>query len=46
MDVCDTRVRAYKNGKTFDQCKEMAEHMNPVFKDQIEKMVNYSGLKY
>ena len=37
MDTCDTRVRAYKNGKTFDQCKEIAESMNPVFKDHIEK---------
>ncbi len=37
MDTCDTRVRAYKNGKTFDQCKEMAESMNPAFKDHIEK---------
>jgi len=37
MDTCDTRIRAYKNGKTFDQCKEMAESMNPVFKDHIEK---------
>jgi hypothetical protein len=37
MDTCDTRIRAYKNGKTFDQCKEMAESLNPVFKDHIEK---------
>ena len=37
MDTCDTRVRAYKNGKTFDQCKEMAESMNPAFKSHIEK---------
>ena len=37
MDTCDTRVHAYKNGKTFDQCKEMAESMNPVFKAHIEK---------
>ncbi len=37
MDTCDTRVRAYKNGKTFDQCKDLAEHMNPGFKNYIEK---------
>jgi hypothetical protein len=37
MDTCDTRIHAYKNGKTFDQCKEMAECMNPIFKDHIEK---------
>ena len=25
MDSCDTRTHAYKNGKTFDQCKQIAE---------------------
>lgn len=24
MDSCDPRTRAYKNGKTFDQCREIA----------------------
>lgn len=37
MDSCDRRSRAYKNGKTFDQCKEIAESMNPDFKNQISK---------
>ena len=37
MDSCDGRTRAYKNGKTFDQCKEIAESMNPDFKNQINK---------
>jgi hypothetical protein len=36
MDSCDRRVHAYKDGKTFDQCKEIAESMNPVFKKQID----------
>ena len=36
MDTCDTRVRAYKNGKTFDQCRDVAESMNPNFKKHIE----------
>ena len=36
MDSCDRRVRAYKNGKTFDQCRDMAESMNPDFKKIIE----------
>ena len=35
-DKCDRRVRAYGNGKTFDQCKIIAESMNPEFKKQIE----------
>ena len=37
MDSCDRRVRAYKNGKTFDQCRDIAESMNPNFKMQIAK---------
>jgi len=37
MDSCDRRIRAYKNGKTFDECKEIAESMNPDFKRHIEE---------
>lgn len=37
MESCDRRTRAYKNGKTFDQCKEIAESMNPEFKMQINQ---------
>jgi len=37
MDSCDRRVRAYKNGKTFDQCRDTAEAMNPNFKKHIEE---------
>ena len=37
MDSCDRRVRAYKNGKTLDECKEIAESMNPDFKKQIDE---------
>ena len=37
MDSCDRRVRAYKNGKTMEECKEIAESMNPDFKSQIDK---------
>lgn len=33
---CDRRTRAYKNGKTFEQCREIAESLNPSFKDQID----------
>ena len=36
MDSCDRRVRAYKNGKTFDQCRDTAESINPDFKKIIE----------
>ncbi len=36
MDSCDRRVRAYKNGKTFDQSRDIAESLNPDFRKQIE----------
>ena len=35
MDSCDVRTRAYKNGKTFDECKEIAEKMNVRLQQQI-----------
>ena len=37
MDSCDRRVRTYKNGKTFDQCRDIAESMNSDFKKQIDE---------
>ena len=37
MENCDRRTRAYKNGKTFDQCRDIAESLNPDFKKQIEQ---------
>ena len=36
MDSCDRRVRAYKNGKTFDQCRYTTESMNPDFRKIID----------
>lgn len=37
MDSYDVRTRAYKNGKTFDQCRAIAENMNIEFKKQISQ---------
>ncbi|MEW6043748.1 MAG: hypothetical protein AB1608_05750 [Thermoproteota archaeon] len=37
MESCDVRTRAYKNGKTFDQCKQIAETMNSELKEVIKK---------
>ena len=37
MESCDRRTKSYKNGKTFDQCRELAESMNPDFKMQIDQ---------
>ncbi len=36
MDSCDTRTRAYKNGKTFEQCKKIAEKTN----HQLQKIID------
>jgi len=36
MDSCDVRNRAYKNGKTFAQCEEIAESTNTELQKQIE----------
>jgi hypothetical protein len=40
MDSCDTRTRAYKNGKTFDQCRQIAETTSA----QIAKTINETGV--
>ncbi len=39
MDSCDVRIRAYKNGKTFDQCKQIAE----VITGQLSKKIDQEG---
>jgi hypothetical protein len=40
MDTCDSRTRAYKNGKTFDQCKEIAETLS----FQLAKKIKETGM--
>lgn len=37
MDSCDVRTRAYKNGKTFDQCKQIAEVITGQLSKKIEQ---------
>ncbi|MGB6464107.1 MAG: hypothetical protein WA799_06915 [Nitrosotalea sp.] len=37
MDVCDSRTRAYKNGKTFDQCREIAKSISSQLEKKIEQ---------
>jgi len=37
MDSCDRRTHAYKNGKTFEQCAQIAETMNFELQKHIEK---------
>ncbi len=37
LDACDSRTRAYKNGKTFDQCEEIAKTLSIEMQDKIKK---------
>lgn len=39
METCDRRTRAYKNGKTFEQCKEIAEATNK----EMQRKINTQG---
>lgn len=39
MHSCDARTRAYKNGKTFEECKEMAK----ITATRIAKQVDEKG---
>ncbi|MGI0087529.1 MAG: hypothetical protein ACREBI_06175 [Nitrosotalea sp.] len=40
MDTCDSRTRAYKNGKTFNQCREIAKSIS----SQLEKKIEQTGM--
>ena len=44
MDSCDRRVRAYKNGKTMEECKAIAES-DPQGKESLFEGLN-SGILY
>ncbi len=37
MDSCDTRTKAYKNGKTFEQCKQIAEKISADLSKKIDE---------
>jgi len=37
MDACDSRTRAYKNGKTFDQCRDIAKTLSLEMEEKIKK---------
>jgi hypothetical protein len=37
MEKCDYRTRAYKNGKTFDQCREIAKTLSLELKEKIDQ---------
>jgi len=39
LDSCDIRTRAYKNGKTFDQCKQIAKTIS----GQLAKKIDQTG---
>lgn len=35
MDSCDSRVKAYRNGKTFDQCRQQARQVTEILAAEI-----------
>ncbi|MEO9308315.1 MAG: hypothetical protein ABI342_08425 [Nitrososphaera sp.] len=37
MEKCDSRTRAYKNGKTFDQCRDIAKSLSSELEEKIDK---------
>jgi hypothetical protein len=37
MEKCDSRTRAYKNGKTFDQCREIAKVLSSEMEGKIKQ---------
>ena len=37
MVKCDSRTRPYKNGKTFDQCREIAKTVSIKLEEEINK---------
>ena len=39
MEKCDSRTHAYKNGKTFDQCRDIAKTITL----QMKEKINQSG---
>jgi len=39
MEKCDSRTRAYKNGKTFDQCRDIAKTLS----SELELKINQDG---
>lgn len=37
MEKCDSRTRAYKNGKTFDQCRDIAKELSLKLEGKINR---------
>lgn len=42
MEQCDIRVTAYKDGRTFDDCRKIARSLLPKIKSQIDKVGHIS----
>ena len=40
MDICSSGGTAYRHGKTYEECKQMAENFTAELKPQIEKNGN------
>ena len=40
MDICSSGGTAYRHGKTYEECKQMAENFTAELKPEIEKNGN------
>jgi hypothetical protein len=40
---CDVRVHAYKNGKTFEECKEEARQKTEILSKEILEKSEFRG---
>ena len=38
-DSCDSRIHAYRNGKTFEQCRQEARKSTEFLSDEISKSI-------
>ena len=45
IQTCDARVHTYKNGKTFEQCREEARRNTELFSEEISKKGEVSWAK-
>jgi len=37
MEKCDSRTRAYRNGKTFDECRMIARNISAILQTKIRE---------
>jgi hypothetical protein len=43
---CDSRIHAYKNGKTMEQCRQEARKTTELLSEEVAKTVKFHGKEY